>query len=67
MAEPVCPTCNLSGVQNFASKDSQEKSRNGEPWYMIVHCNGCGHVYGVFPKHVFSQTTHPKLVLPKNT
>jgi uncharacterized Zn finger protein len=65
MSEPVCPKCNVAGVDHIVSKDSKERSLAKQPWFIIVHCNQCGHVYNVLTKHVFAETTGPKLVIPK--
>lgn len=67
MTEPVCPGCGAAGTSHFVSKDSREKSRGGQAWYVIVHCDVCGHVYGVFPKHVFAETTLPRIVVPRSS
>ena len=64
-AEPVCPRCNIAGAEHVVSTESRERSKTKQPWFLIVHCDACGHVYGVFPKHVFSQPVTPKLTLPK--
>jgi uncharacterized Zn finger protein len=65
MAEPTCPECHIVGTEYLVSKDSIERSRTGQPWFIIVHCNACGHVYDVLAKHVFAETSLGKLVLPK--
>ncbi len=67
MTEPVCSSCATSGTDHIVSKDSAEKSRTGQPWYVIVHCDHCGHVYAVFPNHVFAETTMPRVVVPRAT
>jgi len=64
MSEPKCPECAITGIEHIISKESAEKSRNREPWFLIVHCNACGYVYNVLSKHVFSQTRTPKFKLP---
>lgn len=64
MAQPKCPECGIQGVQHIVSRESVERSRNRQPWFLVVHCDGCGHVYNVIAKHVFSQTVPPRLVLP---
>lgn len=66
IAEPKCPDCGVRGMDNIVSRESNEKSRTKQPWYLVVHCSACGHVYDVFAKHVFSQPVTPRLVLPKN-
>ena len=64
-AEPKCPDCGITGVQHIVSKESRERSKTRQPWFVIVHCDECGHVYGVIAKHVLSQPTSPNFVLPK--
>ena len=54
--EPKCPDCGVSGVEHFASRESLQRSRTRDPWFFVVYCNKCGHVYNVVVKHVFSQT-----------
>ncbi len=65
MADPVCPGCKASGIEHIVSKPSHEKSRRGEPWFFVAHCNQCGHVYTVFARHVIAQGTGPTLVVPE--
>jgi len=55
----------VSGIEHIVSRDSIEKSRDRKPWFQVVHCNACGHVYSVLTKHVFSQSGTPRFVLPK--
>lgn len=64
MAEPKCPACNVEGMEHIVSRESVEKSRTRQPWFLVVHCDACGHVYGVMAKHTFSQPVTPKLTLP---
>lgn len=64
MAEPKCPDCGVQGIDQIVSGESRERSRNRQPWFLVVYCRACGHVYGVVAKHVFSQPVPPKLVLP---
>ena len=52
-AEPRCPDCGVEGVVHIVAVASQEKDAR-KPWFEIVLCNRCGHVYGVFPKHVYT-------------
>lgn len=54
MAEPTCPSCNIEGIENMVSKESNETAKNGKQWFDVVYCNNCGHVYGVFAKHVLT-------------
>lgn len=67
MAEPKCPECGIEGIDHIVSRDSVEQSRSRQPWFLVVYCEGCGHVYGVIAKHVFSQGVTPRLVLPPRT
>lgn len=64
MAEPRCPNCDAEGVEHIVSKDSQEKSKTKQPWFVVIYCDVCGHVYDVLAKHVFSVPVTPKLTLP---
>ena len=54
--EPKCPECAAVGIEKIVSADSTELSRGGDCWYDVVLCNDCGHVYGVFAKHVLTHT-----------
>jgi len=65
MAEPVCPECGVEGIEHIVSKESVERSRTRQPWFLVVYCEACGHVYEVLAKHVFSQPVAPRLTLPK--
>ena len=65
MAEPTCPNCHIAGIDNIVSRDSKEKSKTKQPWFVVIYCEGCGHVYNVLAKHVFSVPVTPKLSLPK--
>ena len=64
MAEPKCPGCEAAGMDFIVSKESSERSKTKQPWFLVVHCDQCGHVYGVLTKHTFSQPVTPKLTLP---
>jgi uncharacterized Zn finger protein len=64
MVEPKCPVCAVEGIDHIRSTESTERSRNRQPWFLVVHCTNCGHVYGVVAKHVFSEAVPPRLVLP---
>ncbi|MCY4143737.1 MAG: transcriptional regulator [Gammaproteobacteria bacterium] len=55
-AEPTCPECGVAGIEHFANQESRQRSRNREPWFFVVYCSNCGHVYNTIAKHVFSQT-----------
>ena len=54
MAEPQCPSCQVAGIDKIVSQDSKEESQGGDPWFNVVYCDNCGHVYGVFAKHILS-------------
>lgn len=66
MAEPTCPNCSVSGIEHLVSKESVERSKNRQPWFLVIYCDSCGHVYDVIAKHVFSQQTAPRFVLPES-
>lgn len=51
-AEPKCPSCQVQGIQQIVSSESEEQSKNGDTWFYVVYCSNCGHVYGVFTKIV---------------
>ncbi len=55
MSDPVCPSCSSEGIEHIVSRPSEEKARQGSAWFYVAHCNQCGHVYGVFTKHVFTR------------
>jgi len=65
IAKPKCPSCGIEGVEHILSDHSVERSRENKPWFQVVFCDTCGHVYGVFSKHVMasSQPGGPQLVL----
>jgi len=62
MADPKCPDCGESGIEKIVSTPSAEQAREKTPWYYVAHCDNCGHVYGVFTKHVFGRSG-PNLVV----
>ena len=62
-AEPTCPSCSVAGIQHFASKESMERSRSRDPWFIVVYCDNCGHVYDVVAKHVFTQSATARLFM----
>ena len=64
MTEPTCPSCRVAGVDHIVSTASTEKAKQGTPWFYIAHCDSCGHVYGVFAKHVFGRTG-PQLIVER--
>jgi ribosomal protein S27E len=51
-------------MSHIVSKESAERSKTKQPWFLVVHCDQCGHIYGVLAKHTFSQPVTPKLTLP---
>jgi hypothetical protein len=55
----------VAGVEHLASKDSVERSRTKDPWFIVVYCDNCGYVYDVVAKHTFTQPTTPRFVIPK--
>ena len=63
MAEPKCPSCGITGFDYIVAAESSEKARDGKPWFNIAMCDQCGHVYGVFAKHVFGPKGGPQLVV----
>ncbi len=62
---PRCPACDIVGVEHIVSTPSKERSRVKQPWFYVVHCAACGHVYNTITKHNFTQTVTPNFVLPK--
>jgi hypothetical protein len=53
----------VEGLEHIVSSDSHAKSKDGMPWFNVVHCDQCGHVYGVLAKHVFGKGGGPQLVV----
>ena len=66
IAPPKCPTCAVQGVEHIVSTPSEERSRTKQPWFYIIQCARCGHIYNTLAKHTFAQAVTPNLVLPKN-
>ena len=66
MSEPKCPGCQSEGIDNIISRPSDETSREGQPWFFVAYCKLCGHVYGVFAKHVFGPRGGPQLIVNRN-
>jgi hypothetical protein len=62
MADPKCPDCGESGIENIVSTPSKEQSRERRPWFYVAHCDNCGHVFGIFTKHVFGKSG-PQLIV----
>jgi uncharacterized Zn finger protein len=56
MSEPKCPECGVNGIEKIVSRPSKEKSRENTTWFFIAYCDDCGHVYGIFTKHIFSKS-----------
>lgn len=67
MAEPTCPSCGVAGIEHFASRESVERSRKNDPWFVVIYCNQCGYVHDIIAKHVFTQRQAPRFVLPKSS
>ena len=65
MADPACPTCKVSGIEHIVSRPSDEKAKQGTAWFYVAFCDQCGHVYGVFAKHVFGRTGPQLVVEPR--
>jgi uncharacterized Zn finger protein len=55
MTEPKCPECSTGGKRHIVAEESDLASKDGDPWFEIVYCDQCGHVYGVFPKLVLAR------------
>ena len=53
-AEPTCPKCEIKGRGFIEDQKSVQESEGGDPWFVIVFCGNCGHIYGVFPKVILS-------------
>jgi len=53
MAGPTCPDCGEEGIEKIVCCDSKQNVRGRDPWFQVVHCDGCGHVYGVIAKTVY--------------
>lgn len=68
MAEPTCPNCSIAGVENIVSQPSAEASRHRNPWFEIIFCKECGHIYGMMTKHVFVRASGsgPSLFVPSS-
>ena len=62
MADPRCPDCGESGIEKVVSTPSKEQSRERRPWFYVAHCDNCGHVYGIFTKHIFGKSG-PQLIV----
>lgn len=62
MADPKCPDCGTSGIEKIVSMPSKERSKEQRAWFNVAHCSECGHVYGIFTKHVFGRSG-PQLIV----
>lgn len=62
MADPKCPICETQDIEKIVSKPSKQVGRDNTPWYYVAHCDACGHVYGVFTKHVYGRSG-PQLIV----
>lgn len=51
-AEPRCPKCSIMGMNHIASKNGGASATAGKKFlvstFMVVYCDQCGYVYGVF-------------------
>ena len=65
IAAPKCPSCGVSGEEYIVSTPSRERSKAKQPWFYIIHCSACGHIYNTLSKHTFTQAVTPNFVLPK--
>jgi len=65
MAEPKCPDCGESGIEQVVSTASKEQSKEHRPWFYVAHCDNCGHVYGIFTKHVFGKSGPQLMIEPR--
>lgn len=59
MAEPKCPECGTKGLDKIVSEESSQHSKGGDAWFEVVFCENCGHIYGVFAKHVLAHDMKP--------
>ncbi len=53
MTGPKCPSCEINGIEYIHSTPSNERAKDGRPWFYVVHCTECGHVYDTMAKTVF--------------
>ncbi len=54
MSGPKCPKCEIEGIEQIATEESNERSMGGPHWFEVAFCKNCGHIYGVFAKHILS-------------
>ena len=45
-SDPKCPSCGIVGMDCISEFPSNSKRGSGDPWFEIVACIKCGHVYG---------------------
>ena len=45
-SDPKCPSCEIVGMDYISSFSSKQSAQGGSPWFGIVACHKCGHVYG---------------------
>ena len=55
--QPVCPSCQVKGKDHMANTGSTQKAPGGLSRFDIIHCDQCGHVYGVFANFILSSAT----------
>ena len=46
-SDPKCPSCGMVGMDFIQEFPSNTKRGSGDPWFEIVACIKCGHVYGI--------------------
>ena len=47
--DPKCPSCGIVGmdyIKEFGNIGTKRGGERGDPWFEIVACIKCGHVYG---------------------
>ena len=45
-SDPKCPSCGIVGMDYITENPSKTQRGSGDPWFEIVACIKCGHVYG---------------------
>jgi DNA-directed RNA polymerase subunit M/transcription elongation factor TFIIS len=43
---PKCPSCGIVGMDFIKEFPSNTQRKSDDPWFEIVACIKCGHVYG---------------------
>jgi len=61
--QPKCPECGLVGIDHIVSAPSRQDSKGGHAWFEVAYCDGCGHIYTVFAKHVNSHSVPARINL----